>query len=397
MQPITARRAALAAILSALVALAIAMPSGADPDGRDSDDARAPGRRIVKTKRIAPGLLFTKIIEKKIPRRTFVLRIDPTPRLSLDVTLADGTLPGRGTISAIARSADALAATNGDFGDPSIGRPTHPMVVDDELVQTAAQRGPLFALSRDEREVYLGKPEIVITATDVASGDSWQIERWNQGAPVPGQVVGFSPVGGTLEEPADYTCSVRLQPNGKQQPDADGVVRDFTVQETGCQFDGLARDGGIVLSAAPATDEATDLLAMTPGDVVRMRWTIGWNAADVVGGMPILLSDGANVVPSCSTSFCRRNPRTAIGWTRQGHVLLVVVDGRQPRWSVGASLEEMMQIMRALGATDALNLDGGGSSEMVVRGEVVNRPSDGRERQLTNAIVVLPGRDPGEG
>ena len=78
-------------------------------------------------------------------------------------------------------------------------------------------------------------------------------------------------------------------------------------------------------------------------------------------------------------------------------LLLVVVDGRQPRWSVGASLEEMVQIMRALGATDALNLDGGGSSEMVDprRRRQPSRPTD-RERHLTNAILVLPGADPGE-
>jgi exopolysaccharide biosynthesis protein len=52
--------------------------------------------------------------------------------------------------------------------------------------------------------------------------------------------------------------------------------------------------------------------------------------------------------------------------------------------------------MRNLGAVDALNLDGGGSSEMVVKGKVVNRPSDGRERRITNAVLILPGADPGE-
>ena len=56
----------------------------------------------------------------------------------------------------------------------------------------------------------------------------------------------------------------------------------------------------------------------------------------------------------------------------------------------------MAEIMRDLGAVQALNLDGGGSSTMVVRGEVVNKPSDDRERQLTNAILVLRGADPGE-
>jgi exopolysaccharide biosynthesis protein len=77
-------------------------------------------------------------------------------------------------------------------------------------------------------------------------------------------------------------------------------------------------------------------------------------------------------------------------------VLLVVIDGRQPRWSVGASLGELARIMRDLGAVEAMNLDGGGSSTMWVEGEVVNRPSDGTERKVTTAVLVLPGEDPGE-
>jgi exopolysaccharide biosynthesis protein len=72
-----------------------------------------------------------------------------------------------------------------------------------------------------------------------------------------------------------------------------------------------------------------------------------------------------------------------------------VVDGRSRR-SRGATLVEMRNIMRDLGAVTALNLDGGGSSEMVVDGEVVNDPSDGHERHITNAILILRGADPGE-
>ena len=75
---------------------------------------------------------------------------------------------------------------------------------------------------------------------------------------------------------------------------------------------------------------------------------------------------------------------------------MVVIDGRRPGWSRGATLGELRATLRDLGAVDALNLDGGGSSEMVVNGEVVNRPSDGRERRITNAVLILPGADPGE-
>ena len=87
----------------------------------------------------------------------------------------------------------------------------------------------------------------------------------------------------------------------------------------------------------------------------------------------------------------RRNPRTIAGVTRDGRLLLVAVDGRAPGFSAGLSFEEEAATMRALGAVDAVNLDGGGSTTMTVRGNVVTRPSDATgERPIADALVVGP-------
>ena len=76
---------------------------------------------------------------------------------------------------------------------------------------------------------------------------------------------------------------------------------------------------------------------------------------------------------------------------RDGTVLLVTVDGRRPGWSAGVTLPEAARMMRALGARNALNLDGGGSRGMVVLGELVSRPSDpSGERAVSDGIFVLP-------
>jgi hypothetical protein len=108
------------------------------------------------------------------------------------------------------------------------------------------------------------------------------------------------------------------------------------------------------------------------------------------------VQDG-EVVPTCTTgSFCRRHPRSGIGVTADGKVLLVVVDGRRAGWSVGMNLTEFAQLFQFLGATSAMNLDGGGSSVMVVQGKVVNKPSDGRERRVSSAVLVLSGKDKDE-
>ena len=77
-----------------------------------------------------------------------------------------------------------------------------------------------------------------------------------------------------------------------------------------------------------------------------------------------------------------------MGITKDNRALLVVVDGRR-RSSVGFTLLELAQFMLEQGAVDALNLDGGGSSEMVIDGRIVNEPSDGRERRLGAGIAVI--------
>ena len=76
--------------------------------------------------------------------------------------------------------------------------------------------------------------------------------------------------------------------------------------------------------------------------------------------------------------------------------MLVVVDGRQPGYSRGMTLRELAEVMQSIGVQNAINLDGGGSSEMVVNGLVASRPADGQERRVSNALVVLPGADPGQ-
>jgi exopolysaccharide biosynthesis protein len=86
----------------------------------------------------------------------------------------------------------------------------------------------------------------------------------------------------------------------------------------------------------------------------------------------------------------RRNPRTLAGVRADGTLLLVTVDGRRPGWSVGASFAEEAAIMQALGAVDAVNLDGGGSTTMTIGASLVNRPSDATgERPIGDAIALL--------
>lgn len=117
------------------------------------------------------------------------------------------------------------------------------------------------------------------------------------------------------------------------------------------------------------------------------------SAADYYGAGPQLVMDGRVNVTSQAEAIAGdiangRAPRTAAGVKANGHVLLMVVDGRQSH-SMGASLTEMAQLMVKYGAVKAVNFDGGGSTEMVLQNKIVNSPSDGGERSIGNALLVM--------
>jgi hypothetical protein len=157
--------------------------------------------------------------------------------------------------------------------------------------------------------------------------------------------------------------------------------------------------GTVVLSSHRSGSGARTLRSMKPGDTVRLSTSMGWpDVLDSVGGMPVLVRNGkATIFSSCNDYFCSRNPRTAVGVTATGQILWVVVDGRSSA-SAGMTLPEFAHYLVQLGAVSAINLDGGGGSAMWVDGiGVVNHPSDmWGERPVTNALVLLPGEDPGE-
>lgn len=117
---------------------------------------------------------------------------------------------------------------------------------------------------------------------------------------------------------------------------------------------------------------------------------------ELIGGTPRLIRDGAVTVEwekeNVSRSFAYdRHPRTAVGFSQDSTKLyFFTVDGRQPGYSVGMSLFELADYMLGWDVYQGVNLDGGGSTTMVVRGNVVNSPSDATgERAVANALMVV--------
>ena len=134
-------------------------------------------------------------------------------------------------------------------------------------------------------------------------------------------------------------------------------------------------------------------------DTLEVGWPVplgeGDGKTEVVGGFPELLDGGKPVgdlgVADQPTFAAARQPRTGVGYDPDTQRLwLVVVDGRQAPYSVGMSLPELATLLGAFGSAEALNLDGGGSSVMVVLGVAQSHPSDqGAERPVVNALAIV--------
>jgi hypothetical protein len=125
-----------------------------------------------------------------------------------------------------------------------------------------------------------------------------------------------------------------------------------------------------------------------------------WDVREAIGGGPVLVTDGHINLTGKAEGFGQshiqtRHPRTAIGsYVRDNrpHLILLVVDGRQKTHSMGMSLSELAIAMRDLGCDNALNLDGGGSTTLVVKNQVVNKPSGGIQRAVTSVFAIVPTR-----
>lgn len=171
-----------------------------------------------------------------------------------------------------------------------------------------------------------------------------------------------------------------------------GVNADFFNMGGNNKMQGLCIKDGVLLNAhngKPWFGFTKDGKSVV-GDV----WEYALYAdklTSAVGGSHILLKDG-EIYRDLDTAT--RAPRTAIGIKSDGSTVLLVIDGRQPKISNGVTIAELTDILVSLGCSDAINLDGGGSSTFVLKNEdgefsVKNSPSDGSLRPVANGLMVL--------
>lgn len=351
-------------------------------------------------KLVAPGLTYRSEVETLLPRMIHALRWSPkskavqaVPELGGGAVYEDNASKGRETVTAMAQRTGALAAINADFF-PFTGDPLGLMIRNRELISLP----------------YEGRSAI----------------GWGSGGSVTGQLfsrlsVSIDGAPGLLGAQLNEECKANSVAINSERA---GIARSSTQScvhavvkvtsgnwNVGGRVDGevqflMSESAAIPIAPGNFLVTATGTMmpfvaSLRPGQKVAVDLKIDgfdWTKIEhAVGGGPKLVTAGSIAVDADAqkfdAAFQKRHPRTAVGRTREGDLWWVTVDGRQ-KLSDGATLEELARVMQRLGCTEAINLDGGGSTALNILGMGVNRPSEGREREVANGVVFLGAAPP---
>lgn len=367
------------------------------------------------SRRLAPGVDYRQFTGAG-PLVMNLIRIDlRRPGLELRHARAYDALRGREKVTEMVRRAAAagtevIAAVNADFFDLASGENENNQVLDGEWWKGLKVTDSPYD-TYDNVHV-----QFALDSTGRPFMDRYILDgrAWVRGTEIPLITLNANP-SGSPEGTALFTPRFgAFAPRDTTRRSAEGAlatagrrrdtllfVRRGPVSST--SGSPIPSDGALIAAYGDRVKAVQDML---DGDTVRVLLTTrprlrkGSPPRSLIGGWPRILRDGTDVVgdaPTVEGTISRnaevRHPRTAVGFSRDSTTLfLLTVDGRSAG-SVGVTLRELARLVRRLGAWQAMNFDGGGSTTMVIDGTVVNVPSDAAgERAVGNAIFVVRRR-----
>ena len=361
---------------------------------------QAAGQAGLRSEVIAPGIEHIQITrgyksEKEAAGPWFIniLRIDLT-RARLRMVHAMDEAVGLETVSSMAARYGALAAVNsgyfrttGTYRGDSMGievlngkllSESNDVRAAAGLIERAETQELIFGHIKFSGQIIAGQAKHAIGGLNRPRGDN--------------ELIIFTPEfhRTTLTDPTGLELIVRRE----------RIVdrRDLKGSST------IPAEGYVISVAGTARLWALEKLRVGTRVKLNLDWSPtetetadSWKqAANVIGAGPQLIKNGrveiTNAAEKILPSFVSDgHPRTAIAKSKSGQILLVTVDGRQPGESIGMSLTMFADLLIEFGAVEAINLDGGGSTTMVIRNKLVNKPSDATgERPVSDAILVFP-------
>lgn len=365
-------------------------------------------RTPVDFREISPGVSYVNQRDRRLPWSAHVVRVElAQANLEFRSWHAHGYALGLATLREMIedqdpRSGTPLVAVNGDFFQlPTKAHPGDPrglQIVDGELI-SAPSGGASFWLDA------AGQPHVtnVVSAFRVTWPDGTEVPLGLNETRKTNGVVLFTPGAGwsTL---TSNSRELVLEPvdEGPWLPLRVGESFRARVREVSEQGNTPIQPNLLVLSIHGRW--SPQLAEVGPGEVLTFSLETEPDLRGVrtaLSGGPVLVRDftpqplpkvekdkSGKPPPAAIRTMRERHPRTAIGWNDR-YFFLVAVDGRQPHLSVGMTLKELSAYLVSLGCREAMNLDGGGSTTMWVGDRVVNSPSDGEERAVANALILL--------
>jgi hypothetical protein len=349
------------------------------------------------------GLEYRHDVCKEGPLSIHVLRIHRSRRdWSLHTGLGQGTVYGLEPLDGIvARTAKSIArpvmaAINGDFfviePGPYQGDPRGLQIVNRELVSRPAGSSLWVAASGELKIGRVASKLRVVwpdgkTVTPLGLNEA----RADDAAVLYTPTLGIRPGETPSDPPGTRTKGGRElvleRVEGKALlPIQVGNTYAARVREVHNQGDTPLAPNQMILSLGP---KIAPMPQGQPGDVLQLVSETEPDLRGVqtaLGAGRILVQDGK--LPNLGPADQPRHPRSLIGWNQQ-YLLFVVVDGRQPKLSIGMTYPEMAALAQQYGCTDAVEMDGGGSSTLWAMGKILNSPSDGKPRAIANGLILI--------
>ncbi len=335
---------------------------------------------------------MTREIEKQ-PVKMNLLRLDLT-KVRLNVVHAMDSAIGTETVSSMANRHGALAAINGGFFrlDKSIfaGDAAGVLAINNEFYSESYGGRTALMIENNPARTQVSIERINLTDFIEINDKSFDVGRNRERKD--NDIVLFS---------NNFGYTTLTDNNGIEF----FIQNNKIVQIIDQKGSNKIPQGGYILSASGKMREQLMNLLQVGTRIVHFvkqtspmdlnSGTLFRTAEDITNGVPRLIKNGKIEITweqeKSSKSFVEtRHPRTAVAKLKDGKFLMVTVDGRSEA-SGGIGLEDLAKILLELGATDAMNLDGGGSTTMFLGGKIVNKPSDKEgERKVGDAILVTP-------
>lgn len=284
--------------------------------------------------------------------------------------IASVTLPNKRTVRNIAQRTNSIVAINGGFFKPQTGVPLGTLMIDKKIYTGPIYDRVALGIFKDGYDV----GRVQLDGKIIGNNQEIKIDNINQPRMLSSYILAYTRDWGKYA-PVSPQYGVQLQIVGNKITAAS--ANPLSIPENGYVLVGPKSKLGKLFGA-----DYVDVEIKT-----NPKWE---NVQHIISGGPYLLKDNQIFIDMTAQklqSIGGRNPRTAIGYTEDNNLILVAVDGREGS-SVGFTLVELAKLMKTLGCTNAINLDGGGSTVMYIKGQIVNHPHQPGGIALSNALVI---------